>query len=304
MGFQFSGIFFYMSTVHLIDASPYIFRAYFSLPSSITDADGGEAHAVYGFTTFLLKYIDDEDPTHVAVAFDESLTTSFRNEIYPDYKAQRELPPPELEAQLASCQDVARALGMVTLVSDRYEADDLVGTLCRRAEEAGHDVVIVSPDKDLAQFVGESVQLYDFARGNRYGIKETREKFGVNPGQIIDWIALAGDSVDNIPGVRGIGPKTAVVLLEEFEDLDAIYKGLDRIPGLSVRGAAGIRDRLEKEREMAFLSRELATIALDAPVEEDVEALLFHGADKGEIDPLFDRLGFGRIRERISHWCS
>ena len=163
-----------MATVHLVDASPYIFRAYFSLPESLRAPDGRPVNAVRGFTSFLLELLEREAVTHAAIAFDESLTTSFRNELFPAYKAQRELPPEGLMAQLADCAAMARALGLFTVAGDRHEADDFIATLCRPLEREGHDVVVVSPDKDLSQLVAERVVVLDWAKGARSGPGETR----------------------------------------------------------------------------------------------------------------------------------
>ena len=291
-----------MATAHLVDASPYVFRSYFSLPATITDPGGRPVNAVHGFASFLIKLIQDEAPDHLAVAFDGSLTTSFRNELYPEYKAQRDLPPPELEAQLDDCRELAAALGAVTLIDRRYEADDLIATLCRQLTRAGRRVVVVSSDKDLCQLVGDRVQLYDFARATRYDAARVMERFGVRPRQIPDYLALAGDPVDNIPGVRGIGKKTAVALLEEFADLEAIYGGLERVSELPLRGARSVARRLEEGREEALLSRRLATLADDAPAAVERSALLYRGADRGAVQTLFDRLGFARLALRIPRW--
>jgi 5'-3' exonuclease len=280
--------------VHLVDASPYIFRAYFSLPESLTAPDGRPVNAVYGFKEFLLRLVATEEPTHLGIAFDESLTTSFRNEIYPAYKAQRELPPAELEAQLKDCQEVAAALGAAVYVSQRYEADDLIATLVHRLAAGGHGAVVVTSDKDLAQLVSERVTLLDYARETRYGPAEVEEKFGVRPDQIADFLALAGDSVDNIPGVKGVGKKTAVALLRAFGDLDALYARLAEVADLPLRGAASVRRKLEEQREAAFLSRRLTVVAVDAPVEADLDALRCTGPDAALLEPLFARLGFGR----------
>ncbi|MEM9407893.1 MAG: PIN domain-containing protein [Acidobacteriota bacterium] len=160
-------------SLFLVDASPDIFRAYFSVPSTITNPSGEPANDVHGFGAFLLLLLQEEKPTHIAVAFDGSLTTSFRNEIYPDYKAQRELPPPELETQQRGCQQMARALGCPSFIDDRYEADDLVATLKDRcANDDGLDCVVVTSDKDLAQLVDERTQLFDFAKAQRFGPAE------------------------------------------------------------------------------------------------------------------------------------
>jgi 5'-3' exonuclease len=289
-----------VATVHLVDASPYIFRAHFSLPASIKTPDGSPAAAAYGFASFLLKLIADEKPTHLAVAFDRSLSTSFRNEIYPAYKEHRVLPPPELEAQLTACEEIAAALGAATFVDSRYEADDLIGTLACALEEAGHGAVIVTSDKDLAQLVTERTTLFDFGKGLRLDEAAVCEKFGVRPDQITDYLGLAGDAVDNIPGVKGIGAKSAAELLARFGCLENLYGRLDEIPGSNLRGAKSLHAKLVASREMAFLSKQLATVERRVPgVAGDLESLEFRGADPGRVEKLFNRLGFNKIRERI-----
>ncbi len=299
-----------MSAAYLIDASPYIFRAYFSLPESIRDREGRPAQAVHGFVSFLVKLIAEEKPSHLAVCFDRSLTTSFRNEIYPAYKAQRPLPPKELEAQLAACEEVARALGGVTFSDDRYEADDLIATLLARrgvCSEERDPVVVVSSDKDLAQLVGPDVSWYDFGKGERLTPPEVQSKFSVAPAQIVDLLALAGDAVDNIPGVPGIGRKGAAELLLRYPHVEGLYAKLDELAlRTDLRGARTLARKLEAGRELAFLSKSLAKAATDAPIDPPRgEPLVFHrdleyrGADPTLVDPLFERLGFKRLRERI-----
>ncbi|MEM1201625.1 MAG: hypothetical protein AAGN66_00200 [Acidobacteriota bacterium] len=186
--------------IHLVDASPYIFRAFFSLPPSLKSAAGLPANATYGFAGFLLKLLADEGVSHLALAFDESLTTSFRNDFYPEYKAQRELPNPDLERQLKGCVALAEALGIATFASPRYEAEDLLATVGAPLVEAGASAVIVSSDKDLMQLVTDRVELFDFARGERYGPAEVMVKFGVRPGQIADYLGLAGTASTTSPG--------------------------------------------------------------------------------------------------------
>ncbi len=292
-----------MATAHLVDASPYIFRSYFSLPASITDRRGRPFGAVHGFAGFLLKLIRERRPSHLAVAFDGSLTTSFRNEIYPAYKAQRELPPPELEAQLDDCRELAAALGAATFIDDRYEADDLIATLCRRLVAAGHRAVVVSSDKDLCQLVGDRVTLYDAARDEFYDRERVRARFGVEPEQIPDLLGLAGDPVDNIPGIRGVGRKTAAALLAELPDLDALYERPERVAELPLRGARQLVARLAAGREIALLSRRLARLATERPAAVEPEELAYRGANRRLVDPLFERLGFSGLRERIERWC-
>jgi 5'-3' exonuclease len=291
-----------MPTLYLIDASPYIFRAFFSIPTSMRSPSGAATNAVYGFTAFLLDLIKQKTPTHIAVAFDGSLTTSFRNEIYPAYKAQRELPDPELEAQLDACFAATEALGMKAFIDDRYEADDLIGTLIKKFAKQDCGFVVVSGDKDLAQLVNKRTLLWDYAKDRRFDAKAVREHFGVRPEQIVDLLALQGDAVDNIPGVKGIGAKTAAALLEKFAGLDALYAKLPQVEKMNVRGAAAIRAKLEQGRESAFLSKQLATISTDAPCKTSWKDLHYRGANRARVTALFDELGFGRIRERITHW--
>jgi DNA polymerase I len=291
-----------MATVHLVDASPYIFRAHFSLPSSIKTPDGSPAAASYGFTSFLLKLIADEKPTHLAVAFDRSLNSSFRNEIYPAYKEQRVLPPPELEAQLAACEEIAAALGAATFIDDRYEADDLIGALCHDLEAAGHCAVIVTSDKDLAQLVNERTVLFDFARETRLDPQGVFAKFGVRPDQITDYLGLAGDTVDNIPGIKGIGGKSAAELLARFGHLEDLYQRLEELLWLPIRAAKSLHAKLAASREIAFLSKQLATVAREVPgVGGKLEDLEFRGADPARVEEIFGRLGFNKIRDRVSY---
>jgi 5'-3' exonuclease len=290
------------ATVHLVDASPYIFRAHFSLPSSIKSPDGARAGAVYGFASFLLKLIADERPTHLGVAFDRNLNGSFRNDEYPAYKAQRDDPPPEIVAQIDPCLEMAAALGAATFIDDRYEADDIIGTLCARLTPQGHGAVIVTSDKDLAQLVGDRVTLLDFAKGERYDAAAVAEKFGVRPDQITDLLALAGDPVDNIPGVSGIGRKTAAEILAAFDHLEDVYDRLEELRTSKLRGARTFYAKLTASRDVAFLSKRLATVAADAPLPAGFKGLTdlaYKGTDAARAEALFDRFGFKTIRERL-----
>ena len=283
----------------LIDASPYIFRSYFALPSSLRTPNGAPINAAHGFASFLIKLFSEELPSHVAVAFDGSLTTSFRNEIYPEYKANRELPPVDLVDQLECCRAVASALGTVTAISDRFEADDLIGSWLAQLGSLTPDVQvsIVTSDKDLAQLIEPSIDLYDFARGDRWTADTVRRKFGVRPSQLADFLSLAGDSVDNIPGVPGIGPKTAALLLVEFEDLASLLENLDRVSDLEIRGAKSIQKKLQKHAESARVSLQLARIATDATIETDLESLRWRGPTN-QWPILCRKLGFGSLLER------
>jgi len=283
----------------LVDASPYIFRAFFSLPSSMTTPDGQPVGAVYGFAGFLLKLLREEEPTHLAVAFDGSLTTCFRNDIYAGYKANRETPPESLVAQVQRCREVAEALGGRCFSSPTWEADDFIGSLVERFAAAAGGAVVVSSDKDLAQLVDGRVRLLDFARGERLGPAEVEARFGVPPARLVDLLALAGDPVDAIPGVRGIGRKTAAALVRALGGLDTIYDDLERVAGLPLRGAAGIARKLAEGREAALTSFDLATIRRDVPLGVDLDDLRLGDPDVGAIERVSATLGFDALRSRL-----
>jgi DNA polymerase-1 len=269
--------------VHLVDASPYIFRAFHTLPESITDPQGRPVNAVYGFLDTLLRLVREEEVTHLAVCFDFDLVLSFRNGFYPAYKAHRPAPPAPLLPQLGPCREAAEALGMRAFIAEGYEADDLIATLVRQLKSPA---VIVSGDKDLAQLVTDDVTLYDLARDERYGPGQVTERFGVRPDQIADLLALAGDAVDNIPGVPGIGRKTAAKLLAKFGHVEDVDWG-------------GLRGPAAEGRESALLSKRLALVAYDAPVSATLDELLYRGADPAAADAFCDRLGSERLRGRI-----
>ncbi len=281
--------------LYLVDASIYVFRAWFSLPESMTDPAGRPINALYGFARFLGELLATEAPGSIGVAFDTSLTTSFRNEIYPPYKANRPLPPPELEYQFALCRELCRLLGVAEFASPRYEADDIIGTLAAWSRAQQIPVAVVSADKDLAQLLREGDVMLDPARERRLGYRDIQPEYGVRPEQIADLLALMGDAVDNIPGVPGIGRKTAVTLLGAFADLGELYADLDRIADLPMRGAARVQRLLTENKEQAFLARELATIAEDADVEADATVLRRRRPDLEALGEFYDSLGVGDV---------
>ncbi len=221
------------------------------------------------------------------------MTTSFRNELYPAYKANRELPPPELEAQLNACQQLSAALGLATYVSARYEADDLIGTLANTMRAHDFTMVIVSADKDLSQLIHDGDIWWDFTRDRRLGVEDIKAQFGVFPHQIVDLIALMGDKVDNIPGVKGIGQKTATQLLDYFGSLNAVYTRLSEVPNMELRRAYKVYESLRDAEEQAYLSQRLAQIAIDAPISCDHESLMRRPVDQDALGALCERLGFG-----------
>lgn len=281
--------------VHLIDGSLYLFRAWHSMPDEFHDADGHPVNAVHGFTRFLCELLERVKPEYLAVAFDASLTTSFRNAIYPAYKANRELPPPDLERQFVLCREVAEALGIPVLIDHTYEADDLIGSALWSLRGHGYRSVIVSADKDFGQLLGEFDEQWDYARNLRWGPAGVLEKLGVHPHQVADYLALCGDAVDNIPGVPGIGAKTAAALLSHFGNLDALLERVDEVPFLRIRGAASCAAKLREHADSARLYRQLTRIALDAPVAEQVEALQRRRSEAAMMDELSERLRFGPL---------
>ncbi|HSH27823.1 MAG TPA: 5'-3' exonuclease H3TH domain-containing protein [Wenzhouxiangella sp.] len=285
---------------YLVDASLYIFRAWHSMPDRFADPAGRPTNAVYGFARFLCELLEQTRARHMAVAFDESLTTSFRNEIHPDYKANREPAPEELKRQFAWCRDLSRALGIVTCADSYYEADDLIATLAGQCRSRGQSVCVVTGDKDLAQLLVDKDQWWDFARRRRLDRHGVFEHFGVYPHQIADFLALTGDAVDNIAGVPGVGPKTASALLAHFDTLDAIYERLDEIAWLKIRGARTLAGKLRQHEAAARLARRLTGLHAQVPMLAGIDSLDRSDGDGDALDALLDSLGFGRpLRERL-----
>ena len=285
-------------TLHLVDASLFVFRAWHSMPDQWHDADGWPVNAVHGFARFLLELLERERPKHIAIAFDEALDSCFRNALYPAYKANRDPAPPELKRQFVWCKALCKAVGLTTLAHSDYEADDLIGSAAHRARGNGFRSVIVSADKDMSQLLHAHDEQYDFAKGVRWGADGVKARQGVHAHQIADYLALTGDAVDNIPGVSGIGAKSAAVLLAHFESLDALLARIDEVPFLRLRGAAGMATRLREQREHALLWRQLTTIALDAPLPDGDFAR--GKGDAAELASLSDWIGFGPLtRKRL-----
>ncbi len=216
----------------LIDGYGYLFRAYHSLPP-LTNPEGTPVGAVYGFTNMMIKLknkvaTNNADEIYIAAVFDSGKKT-FRNEIYSEYKANRPEPPEDLKPQFSLIRDSAQALNIETIESIGYEADDIIATLAKKAESEGFSVTIVSTDKDLMQLVNNNISLYDPMRDRVIGESEVKEKFGVTPDKVLDVLSLMGDNSDNIPGVPGIGPKTAAELVNEFGDIHQVINNLDKI---------------------------------------------------------------------------
>jgi len=285
--------------LYLVDASIYIFRAYFSIPDTFVDNRGEPVNAVYGYTNFMLDLLEQQ-PQYISFAFDESLNTCFRNDIYPAYKANRDLPDENLEFQLAKCQEITRLLGMHHLSLKRYEADDIIGTL-HTILAADRPVIIVTRDKDLGQLLRADDLLWDFGADLRTGPDEVKEKFGVHAHQIADYLALAGDSVDNIPGAPGIGAKSATKILAHFENIDSLYLSIDEIDDIGLRGASKAKQTLLECEGRVRMFQEITRIKCDIDLDVSLEDVKPSPASLSELESFCDEMNFGkRVRERLA----
>jgi DNA polymerase I len=283
--------------VYHIDASYFVFRAYYSMPPDMVDGDGNATNALYGFARFLSDFIEEVAPERLCIAFDHSLNseTSLRAAIYPAYKANREPAPADLARQFALCREFCRHMGLAEFASSEYEADDIIGTMTVRARAAGLRNVLVTRDKDLSQLVRDGDAFWDYTGKVRYHYADIGARFGAAPERVADFLALTGDSVDNIPGVPGVGKKTATELCAAFASLDELYANIDAIPRLKMRGAARIAESLAAHKEVAYLARRLTGIACDVPMEATLDDLLPRPPDTQALERFFDVHGFGGI---------
>jgi DNA polymerase-1 len=283
--------------VYHIDASYFIFRAYHSMPPDMVDADGNATHALYGFARFISDLLEQVRPERIGVAFDQSVRseTSFRNGIYPAYKANRDAPPVDLARQFALCREFCRHMGLAEFASAEYEADDIIGTLVARSRAAGLRNVLVTRDKDLSQLIRDGDVFWDYSGNTRYQYHEIGPRFGAIPELIADFLALTGDTVDNIPGVPGIGKKTAAVLFALFGSLDELYANLEKVHATKLRGTAAVVARLLAHKEAAYLARRLTGIVCDLPIEVTLDGLKPRPMDMVRLEAFFDTHGFGNI---------
>ena len=256
-----------MQRVWLIDASIYIFRAYFSLPDRWHTAEGMPLNAVYGYVGFLLDFLaETEMPPHCAAAFDESLGTCFRNNIYAQYKASRELPDEALAFQLKACRKVTECLGIPSYSGQRYEADDYLATLARLCREQGMAVTVVTRDKDLGQILVDSDDhWWDFAGNVRLDPAGFAERHGVRSDQFGDYLALVGDPIDDVPGIPGVGAKTAAALLRSFDTLDDMEADFMQVSKLDIRGAKSLQEKLQQHWPQARLAQKLTRLESRVP---------------------------------------
>jgi DNA polymerase I len=284
--------------IFLVDASVYVFRAYHSMLPDMRDRDGFPVHAVFGFARFLGDLIERVRPAYMAVAFDGRRTVSYRSRLYPAYKANREPAPADLALQLERCRELCRHLGLAAFVDTEYEADDLIGTLAALMRAAGVRSAFITRDKDLAQLMRDGDLFWDFGARGQFGYHDIERHYGVAPERFADYLALTGDDVDNIPGVPGIGRRTAAALMKVFASLDELYADLPAVARLPLRGAATLAARLAAHRESVYLARSLTRIACNLSLGVDAHALRRRSPDNQALAALYDRLGFGPFLRR------
>jgi DNA polymerase-1 len=281
----------------LIDGNAIAYRSYYAfIQRPLITAKGQPTSAVYGFVTFLNRILVDESPDYIAVVFDTGAPT-FRHKAYKEYKATRQKMPEDLVSQLGIIKDVVRAYRIPVLEMDGFEADDIIGTLARSAEREGALTFLVSADKDFMQLVSSKIKMYKPGRqGNDVEIVDigaVKEKFGVPPEQVIEVLGLIGDSSDNVPGVPGVGEKTAIPLIQQYGSIDNLYKNISRID------QKGLRQKLETNKDLAFLSRELVTIDTKVPLNVHFDALKSEEKDSQKLTDLFRELEFRALLQGL-----
>ena len=275
--------------LYLIDGSSYIFRAYYGVRADLSTSDGFPTNAVYGFATMLLKFLREYEPRYLGMVFD-SRGEVFRNEIYPEYKANRDEAPESLQLQFSKIFELVRAFSIPMLAMEGYEADDIIGTIARA--QGTSKVVLVTGDKDFCQLVSENVTLVDTMRERVTGVQEVHQKYGIEPGQMIDFFALVGDKVDNIPGVAGVGEKTASALISKYGNLDGVYRNLEEL-------RPSVAKRLRGHKDNAYLSRELVTIKTDVEVGTGIEDFRYGGYAAEDLQEIFSELEFEKLLDEI-----
>lgn len=290
--------------VFLIDASIYIFRAYFAIPDEWYSPKGDSVNALYGYTSFLLRFLQNSRPKAIAAAYDESLGSCFRNSIYPEYKSSRALPDDALALQLEACKGLTEIFGIASLASERYEADDIIATLATEAQGRGEAVCVVTRDKDLGQLiVGADDYLWDPAGDQRVDRENFVDHFGVRPEQMTDFLALMGDSVDDIPGVPGIGKKTAARLLQLFGDIETLYGDLDAVAACGIRGAKGIVSKLAEHREQVAMAQQLVALYREVPLSVSSSNLQWQPPSQETVSGYLEEFGLAQRFERQLSQC-
>lgn len=281
-----------MTRAYLIDASIYIFRGYFSLPERWHASNGFATHAVRGYASFLLDLLEREKPLRVLAAFDESLGSCFRNEIYADYKRSRALPDEALAFQLEACRRFTQLLGISSVASTRYEADDLLAAAAMQAQACGLNSVVLSRDKDLGQLLqADGDLLWDFPAGEQIGREAYQARHGIRPEQVTDLLALTGDAIDDIPGVPGIGIKTATALLQDYPDIEAMLAATGEIAGSGRRGAARTAAALVVHATQLRMARQLTGLCRELDAANPLPAFERQAPDVCALEAFVDEHG-------------
>lgn len=284
--------------IFLIDGSGYIFRAFFALPQ-LNTSRGLPTNAVYGFIRMFLKLIKDQHPTHIAVVFDSPKRT-FRDDLFAEYKANRPEAPSDLSVQIPYIHRVVEAFRIRSIVREGVEADDVIATLAARAVKKKIDCVIVTADKDFMQIVGPHVRLWDTMRDKWTGVREVRERFGVEPRALIDIQALMGDPIDNVKGVPGVGEKTAAALIQEFGGVDNLYQDLAKVEQSKIRGAKKVAALLAEHRAAVELARKLVRIDTEVPLDLEPDDLAWTGIDEKALADLLRELEFSSLLQELA----
>ena len=278
--------------IYLIDGTAYIHRAYHAI-RSLANSSGMPTNAVFGFSRMLLSLVEQKQPQYMAMCFDSKGPT-FRHEFYSDYKANRPPMPDDMASQIPWIKKVTAGFRIPIIEAPRYEADDLIGTLARKAQESGFEVVMVTGDKDFVQLITERALIWDPMKDEVIDIDTVRQRFSLEPGQMIDVQGLSGDSADNVPGVPGVGPKTALALVREFGSMDGVYEHLDRITKKKQK------ENLTNFQDQAFLSRRLVTIDTDAPIDFDADSMAMDAPDTDLLGQIFQELEFRQLQQAFS----
>ena len=292
-----------MQNIYIIDGSGYIFRAYYAIQQTLTNSEGLPTNALYGFTKMLLGFLEKvtkgvEEPPIIVVVFDAA-RKNFRHDIYPEYKANRAECPEDLVPQMPYFRKVATALGFHILEKEGFEADDVIATIVEEQKQKNHKLIIVSADKDLTQLVSDRVEMWDPMRDKIFTEDEVLSHFGVKPSQIADYLSIVGDASDNIPGAKGVGPKTVAQLFQQFSNLDELLGNLDKVSQIQgLRGAKGVQAKLESNLELIRLSRELVKLNNTVPL-ENIESA-WSGFRDNELKDLISELGFQSLFSRFS----
>ncbi|MCZ6563062.1 MAG: hypothetical protein O6948_09105 [Deltaproteobacteria bacterium] len=279
--------------LYLIDGSSYIFRAFFALPP-MSNSNKLPTHAIFGFTTMTLRFLKEYQPEMLAVVLDAGRET-FRNEIYHEYKSNRPEAPPDLIPQFPYIRKILEAMNIPALELAGFEADDLIATLAKKFSSKETEVVIVSGDKDLMQLVGDTTRILDTMKSRWIGVEEVKEKFGVEPHQVVEVMGLMGDPTDNIPGIKGIGEKTAIPLIQKFQSLENLFDHLHDLDKVGIKISARVRKALMEGKEDALMSRKLATVRTDVPIHVDLEELRFQGISNENLRELYTELEFSQL---------